>query len=64
MTRLYRSIRNRRIAGLCGGLAEMLGADAALVRLLLVIAVFFTGGSVILLYLLASLIVPSETGSR
>ena len=34
---LHRSRRNRMIAGVCGGLAESLGWDATLVRLLYVL---------------------------
>lgn len=58
MNRLYRSIYDRKITGLCGGLAASFGIDSTLVRLLLVIAAFFSAGTVILLYLIASLVVP------
>ncbi len=34
---LYRSTRNKMIAGVCGGLAEWLGWDPTLVRVLYVI---------------------------
>ena len=35
--RLYRSRSDRRIAGVCGGLAEYFGIDPALVRIVFVI---------------------------
>ncbi|MFC0213712.1 PspC domain-containing protein [Paenibacillus chartarius] len=60
MNRLYRSAYNRRLTGLCGGLAERFGLNATLLRLLLVIATLFTGGSLILLYALSSWIVPKQ----
>jgi phage shock protein PspC (stress-responsive transcriptional regulator) len=60
MNRLYRSVCDRKITGLCGGLAASFGISSTLLRLLLVIAALCSGGSVILLYLLASWIVPSE----
>jgi phage shock protein C len=35
--RLTRSIKNKRIAGVCGGIAEYLGVDPTVVRVLYVI---------------------------
>ncbi|WP_138495316.1 PspC domain-containing protein [Paenibacillus pinistramenti] len=60
MSRVYRSRRDRWITGLCGGLAESFGISAGILRLLLVIAIPFTSGAVILLYLIASLVVSKE----
>lgn len=60
MTKLFRSRRDRKITGLCGGLAETLNIDSNLLRLLLVITAFFSGGVVIPLYFLAVLVIPSE----
>nr|WP_269724327.1 PspC domain-containing protein [Paenibacillus sp. oral taxon 786] len=44
----------------CGGLAQWLGVDSTVVRLIAVVAVFFSFGTVVALYLIASLIVPKE----
>ena len=56
---LRRSRRHRMIAGVCGGLAEWLGRDPTLVRVLYVVAsvvsVAFPG---ILVYAILWLIVP------
>jgi phage shock protein C len=56
---LQRSQRNRMIAGVCGGLAEWLGWDPTVVRVLYVlisvISVAFPG---ILVYLLLWIIMP------
>jgi len=41
-------------------LAQWLGVDSTVVRLVAVIAVFFSVGSVVALYLIASLVVPKE----
>lgn len=60
MTKLYRSRTDRKFTGLCGGLAETLGFDATLLRLLVVITTFFSGGVVIAIYILAALVIPSE----
>lgn len=59
--KLYRSVRDKRLSGLCGGLAEMLNVDATVLRLVVLIAAFFSGGTVVLIYILASIVVPKET---
>ena len=60
MNKLYRSQRDKKIAGLCGGLGEAFNVDANLLRLILVITVFFSAGSVIFLYIIACLVIPKE----
>ncbi|MDO5301354.1 MAG: PspC domain-containing protein [Tissierellia bacterium] len=59
MKQLRRSIYDRKIAGVCGGLAEYLGLDSNLVRLLWIIFTF-AGGSGILAYLLCWILIPEE----
>ena len=60
MTRLFRSRTDRKITGLCGGLAETLNIDSNLLRLLLVITAFFSGGVVSPHYFLAVVVSPNE----
>ncbi|AIQ65517.1 hypothetical protein PSTEL_22765 [Paenibacillus stellifer] len=60
MTRLYRSTRDKVLTGLTGGLAETIGIDSTLLRILLLISIPFTGGAVIPVYLIAALIFPKE----
>ncbi|MDO3681084.1 PspC domain-containing protein [Paenibacillus ehimensis] len=60
MSKLYRSRSDRKITGLCGGLAESMNVDATLLRLIVVVTAFFSGGVVIPLYFLAALVIPSE----
>jgi len=55
--KLYRSRTERRIAGICGGLAEYLDVDPTLVRVLMVVFALFNGAG-FLFYLLAWLFVP------
>jgi phage shock protein C len=43
--KLYRSRTNRRIAGVCGGLAEYFNVDATIIRLLFVLGFFFLSGA-------------------
>jgi phage shock protein C len=58
--RLYRSSRDRMLAGVAGGLAEYIQVDPSLVRLLLVLALLCTGPFAVLLYLVSAAIIPSE----
>ncbi|QHT62880.1 PspC domain-containing protein [Paenibacillus lycopersici] len=60
MKKLYRSRRDKKLFGLCGGLAEMLNVDATLVRILLIVVTVFTSGALILVYILAGLVVPKN----
>jgi phage shock protein C len=58
--RLYRSSRDRMVAGVCGGLGEYLDVDPTLIRLLFVAAVLAGFGSGILLYLVLMIVMPLE----
>ena len=57
--RLTRSRTDRKIAGVCGGFATYAGIDSNIVRLVMVILAAL-GGSGIVLYLVAWVIVPIE----
>ena len=58
--RLTRSRTNRSISGVCGGIGEYLGIDPVVIRLAWVILSFATVGTGLLVYLIASLIIPEE----
>jgi phage shock protein C len=57
---LYRSEKNRVIAGVCGGLADYFNLDPVIVRIFAVLIALF-GGSGVLLYLILWIVIPSET---
>ena len=57
--RVYRSKKNKILAGVCGGIAEYFDVDPVLVRLLLVLLVLM-GFAGIILYLVAWLIMPEN----
>ena len=57
MKKLCKSNTNKKICGVCGGIAEYLNADPTLIRLAFVI-VAMVAGSGILAYFLAALIMP------
>ena len=51
--------RDKMIAGVCGGLAEHLGMDVSLLRILATLAILMSGGVAgLILYLVAALILP------
>ncbi len=56
--RLCLSRVNRKIGGVCGGIAEYFGIDATLVRVITLVLIFAVGSG-LLLYLLAWLIIPN-----
>lgn len=60
LRKLYRSRRDKKLLGLCGGLSEMLNVDATLLRILLIVVTIFTSGTVIFIYLIAGLVIPKE----
>jgi phage shock protein C len=57
--KMYLSRTDRKIAGVCGGLAKYLDVDATLVRLVWVMMALFVGWGV-LGYLIAWLVIPEE----
>jgi phage shock protein C len=58
--RLYRSRRDRVLAGVAGGLADYLDVDPSLVRVVWAILILFSGGVLLLVYILMAIIVPEE----
>ena len=60
MTRLYRSETNRKIAGVCGGIGEMMDVDPTIIRLAWVILGLVTGIIPFFIgYLIAWWVIPS-----
>ena len=58
--RLYRSKDGRILGGVIAGLGEYLDVDPVLLRLILVIGIFVTGGWLLLAYFAAWVIVPDK----
>jgi phage shock protein PspC (stress-responsive transcriptional regulator) len=58
--KLRRSRSDRMVAGVCGGVANMLGVDAALIRIALVAATILGFGTGAVLYLICWIMVPEE----
>lgn len=60
--KLFRSKDNRMISGVCGGIAEMLGVDATIARLIWVLVSFFLGFFIggIIAYIICIIIIPEK----
>ena len=59
MKKLYRSNTDRKLCGVCGGLAEYFDIDPTIIRLIFVFLTLFGGGG-LLIYLICALVVPKS----
>ena len=59
MKRIYKDRANKKICGVCGGLAHYLGVDSTVVRLIVVVLAL-AGTLGIWAYLLAAIIMPES----
>jgi len=59
--RLTRVTDGKKIAGVCAGLAQYFDVDVTLVRLLVVLGIFFSCGLVLLAYIIAWIIMPLDS---
>ena len=58
--RLFKSRTDKKISGVCGGLASYFGMSSTMVRLIFAIATLFGYGSFILVYIALSIALPKE----
>ena len=58
--KLCRAAFDKKIFGVCGGIAHYLGVDSTMVRLVTVLLVFFAGLS-LWAYIIAALIMPETS---
>lgn len=58
--KVYRSEKNKKIAGVCGGLADYFGIDPTIIRVIWAIFIFVYGGG-LLAYILCWLLIPKES---
>ena len=59
MKKLYKSNTDRKICGVCGGIAEYFGIDSTVVRLIFIIFGLESVG--VIFYILAALLMPNES---
>ena len=51
---------DKKIAGVCGGLAEYFGMDASIVRIIYLLATIFTAFAGVLIYILLMIVMPEK----
>jgi phage shock protein PspC (stress-responsive transcriptional regulator) len=56
--KLRKSRTDKMITGVCGGIAEYLGWDATVVRVIFTLLVFSSFGTMVLIYFILALIMP------
>ncbi len=61
--KLYRSKKDKIVAGVCGGLADYFDLDPIIIRIIFVILAIW-GGSGVMLYIVLAIIVPEEPRSK
>ena len=57
--KLYRSRTDKKVCGVCGGLAKYLGMDVSIMRVIALLLILFAGGG-LLAYLICALVIPQE----
>ncbi|KPU26962.1 phage-shock protein [Caloranaerobacter sp. TR13] len=61
MKKLFLSSTDKKLAGVCGGIAEYFEIDSTMVRLIWVLLTIFSMGiGGIIAYIIAALIIPSK----
>jgi phage shock protein C len=58
--RLYKSRADRKLFGVCGGIASYFSVDPTVVRLLFIVASFVSVGFMVLLYIIMAIVTPRE----
>jgi phage shock protein C len=64
MNKLFKSTTDSKLTGLCGGIAEWLGVNPTIIRLIVAFAALCSFGTVILLYFISSILVPKTPYSH
>lgn len=59
--KLYRSRKDKMIAGICGGIGEIYSLDPTMIRLVYALITIFSVGTALLVYILGWIIIPEET---
>jgi len=63
MKKLYKSNTNKKICGVCGGIAEYLNADPTLIRLAFLLIAAMAGSGVVA-YIIAALVMPEPQSEQ
>ena len=57
--KLYRSRNDKKLCGVCGGLADYFGLDVNTIRVAAIVSVFF-GGLGLVAYIAAAFLIPEQ----
>ena len=57
--KLYRSRNDKKLCGVCGGLADYFGLDVNIIRVAAIVSVFF-GGLGLVAYIVAAFLIPEQ----
>ncbi len=60
MKQLKRSLQNRKICGVCGGIGEYLNIDPTVVRLIWVLITLASCGTGLIAYIIAAIVMPES----
>ncbi len=52
-TRFYKDKKNGKVMGVCAGIADYTGIDVAVIRILMILALFISSGSIAPVYVIA-----------
>lgn len=58
--KLYRSVTDRVIGGVCGGLAAYFNIDVSIIRIIMAVLLFVSIGTWLCVYIILWIIIPSE----
>lgn len=56
--KLYKSATDRKISGVCGGLAEYFNVDSTLIRILTVLIILLSCSTALIFYIACAIIIP------
>ena len=57
--KLYRSVKDKKLTGVCGGVADYFRIDSSIVRIIWAVSALFAGVSV-LAYIICAFVLPEE----
>ncbi|MGG1687244.1 PspC domain-containing protein [Pseudalkalibacillus sp. NRS-1564] len=60
MKKIYKSTTNKKLAGVLGGLSEVMNVDANILRIAYIALTLLTSGIFVLVYFGAALMLPSD----
>lgn len=56
--KLTRSVSDKKIMGVCGGLEKYVNQDPNIIRIIAVVLALFSGGSLTIAYIIAGFLLP------